>query len=406
MEYIAMAIPAFFVLMGLELGYAWWRKRQLYRLGDTVNDLSCGILQQLGGLLMAGLLVYGYVLIYEHMRLFQIPASGFWPLALCWVLVDFCYYWFHRLSHEVNFLWAAHLVHHQSEEYNLAVALRQSLFQQIFSTPFYLPLALLGFPLELFGAALAFNTLYQFWIHTRAIGKLGFIERIFMTPSHHRVHHGRNPKYIDKNHGGTFIIWDKLFGTFYEEEEEPTYGITKPLASWNPIWANVHYWQELWQAARRATRVRDKLAMFLKPPGWFPAELGGFQAPPELRGDESPFYVALARNLNLYGLLQFAVLNLGVALYLQQAPNLGALSIGAGAVLIAFNLLCLGFLFEARALFWRLELLRLALAPLAPLALIELRPLTVWVGLTFYAALSLACLKLIHSANRARLSPA
>ncbi len=406
MEYIAMAIPAFFVLMGLELGYAHWRKLALYRLGDAVNDLSLGILSQLGGLLMAGLLVFGYVAIYEHARLFDLPGHGVWPLVVCWILVDFCYYWFHRASHEVNFLWAAHLVHHQSEEYNLAVALRQSLFQQVFSTVFYFPLALLGFPPKLFGTAVAFNTLYQFWIHTRAIGKLGLIEKIFMTPSHHRVHHGRNPKYIDKNHGGTFIIWDKLFGTFYEEEEEPTYGITKPLESWNPLWANVHYWVELWQAASRATRLGDKLAIFLKPPGWFPAELGGFQPPPPLRGDERNFYVPLARNLNLYGLLQFAALNLGVALYLQQAPQLGSLSIVGGALMITYSLFCLGFLFEARALFWRLEALRLVTWPLAPFVVPELRVLPVWLGLAVYAALSLGVLKLLHGANRARLAPA
>ena len=194
--------------------------------------------------------------------------------------MDFFYYWFHRWSHEVNAGWAAHIVHHQSEEMNLAVALRQSVFQGALSWVFYLPLALVGFPPAMFLTVSALNTLYQFWIHTRAIGKLGPLEWVLNTPSHHRVHHGRNPKYIDRNHAGSLIVWDRMFGTFQEEEEEPVYGITRPLASWNPVWANFHYWAELWRTARRATRLQDRFRIFWKPPGWRPEELGGYEPAP------------------------------------------------------------------------------------------------------------------------------
>ena len=186
------------------------------------------------------------------------------------------------MSHQVNALWAAHIVHHQSEEYNLTVALRQSWFQGWFSWVFYLPLAFAGFDPIMFLTLSSFNTLYQFWIHTRAIKSMGFLEYILNTPSHHRVHHGSNPKYIDKNHAGTLIIWDRLFGTFQKEEEEVYYGITKPLASWNPFWANIHYWDDLVKTARQSPKISDKIKVFINPPGWFPDHLGGFQNAPEI----------------------------------------------------------------------------------------------------------------------------
>ena len=165
--------------------------------------------------------------------------------------VDCAYYWFHRIAHEYNAPWAGHVVHHSSEDYNLAVALRQGTFQGLFSWVFYLPLALLGFPPAWFAAMTSFDLLYQFWIHTRAIGKLGPLEWVLNTPSHHRVHHARNPKYLDKNYAGTLIIWDRMFGTFQAEEEEPVYGLTKPLEQLEPA---------LGQPARLARPVPRRLA--------------------------------------------------------------------------------------------------------------------------------------------------
>jgi len=149
----------------------------------------------------------------------------------------------------MNVGWATHIAHHQSEEYNLSVALRQGVFQGFFFNFFYLPLAFLGFPPVVYIVCSQINTIYQFWIHTRTVGKLGFLERFMHTPSHHRVHHGRDAKYIDRNHAGVFIIWDKMFGTFQEEEEEPNYGLVSPLQSWNPVWGQVHYFAKL---ARRS----------------------------------------------------------------------------------------------------------------------------------------------------------
>ena len=280
-DYIALSIPIFFLLIGIELAYDFYKKLKYYRFNDSISNLSQGIGSQLTGLLMKTALFFGYKYIFENWRIFEFP-NNIWVWIILFIAVDFCYYWFHRMSHQINALWAAHIVHHQSEEYNLTVALRQSWFQSWFSWVFYLPLAFLGFEPLMFLTLSSFNTLYQFWIHTRGIKNMGFLEHILNTPSHHRVHHGSNPKYIDKNHAGTLIIWDKLFGTFQKEEEEVYYGITSPLASWNPVWANFHYWVELLNTAKKADNITDKVKVFIKPPGWFPANLGGFKYAPEI----------------------------------------------------------------------------------------------------------------------------
>ncbi|MDB4655899.1 sterol desaturase family protein [Flavobacteriales bacterium] len=279
-SYISLSIPIFFLLIGIELLIGIIKKRKLYRFNDTLTNINLGIGQQTIGIAMKVVLGYGYYFIYENARLFELEENLL-NIVILALGVDFFYYWFHRASHQINFLWAAHIVHHQSEDYNLSVALRQSWFQGWFSWTFYLPLALIGFAPEITFTVIAFNTLYQFWIHTTTINSLGPLEWIFNTPSHHRVHHGSNPKYIDKNHAGSLIIWDKMFGTFKQEEDEPVYGITKPLASWSPVWANLHYWLELWEVAKKSSGF-DRIRVFLKPPGWQPDYLGGFQAPPEI----------------------------------------------------------------------------------------------------------------------------
>jgi sterol desaturase/sphingolipid hydroxylase (fatty acid hydroxylase superfamily) len=281
MDLISLSIPAFFILISIELFYAAFKGIKLYRFNDTVTNIGLGIGQQVTGLLFKGALFIGYMFLFENYRLIQLDINPINWIIL-FLLVDFIYYWFHRSSHEINALWAAHIVHHQSEEYNLSVALRQSWFQSWFSWVFYLPLAIIGFEPIMFLTISAINTLYQFWIHTRTIRKLGPLEWIINTPSHHRVHHGSNPKYIDKNHAGSLIIWDRMFGTFQEEEEEPVYGITKPLNSWNPVWANFHYWTEIMHLTQKCKGPLDKIKAWIMPPGWQPDYLGGREFPLEI----------------------------------------------------------------------------------------------------------------------------
>jgi alkylglycerol monooxygenase len=315
MSYILYAVPVFFLLIGLELAIARVQEKDYYSLSDSVADLGCGLIQQLVEVFLKTFIFAGYLYLYARHRLFEIPTSSVAAWAACLVSLDFLYYWFHRKSHEVNAFWAAHVVHHQSEEYNLAVALRQGAFQTAFSWIFYLPLALLGFPPLMFLTVSSIDTLYQFWIHTRAIGKLGPLEWVLSTPSNHRVHHGRNPKYIDRNHGGILIVWDRLFGTYAAEEEEPIYGITTPLRSWNPVWANFHYWASLVGLARRAARPMDKLRLFLARPGWLPEDLGGYQAPPEVdAATTSRFATPASAGLQAYVVVQFVIaLGTGIA---------------------------------------------------------------------------------------------
>ena len=307
-------------------------------------------------------LFFGYKYIYEHWRVFDLPAT-IWIWIFLFIGVDFFYYWFHRMSHQVNFLWAAHVVHHQSEEYNLTVALRQSWFQGWFSWFFYLPLAFLGFQPLMFLTLSAFNTLYQFWIHTRAIKSMGFLEYILNTPSHHRVHHGSNPKYIDKNHAGTLIIWDRLFGTFQKEEDEVYYGTTKPLASWNPLWANVQYWDELIKTARQANGFRDKINVFIKPPGWFPESLGGIKYAPEIDVDNYKKYNPVyGSNVTGYILIQFIIALAGGSALLFFYNKISILQLAGGATFIILTLLTCGALLEQKKWQVSFEYARLVVA--------------------------------------------
>jgi sterol desaturase/sphingolipid hydroxylase (fatty acid hydroxylase superfamily) len=363
MNYVVLAIPVFFLLIGLELVITRIQEKDYYTLSDSVADLGCGLVSQLVEVALKTFLFAGYLFLYAHARLFEIPAHSVAAWAGCLLGVDFLYYWFHRKSHEVNAFWAAHVVHHSSEEYNLAVALRQGAFQGAFSWVFYLPLAVIGFPPLMFLAVSSIDTLYQFWIHTRAIGKLGPLEWILNTPSNHRVHHGRNPKYIDRNHAGMLIIWDRMFGTFVPEEEEPVYGITTPLRSWNPVWANLHYWVELFGKARRAARPVDKVRLFLARPGWHPEDLGGFQAPPEVDAARAEkFATPSPLGLKVYAFVQFAITMAVGSVFMFRQGSWPTGTRGMTAAFIVAGLVAAGGLFERRRWAVPLEVARLAAA--------------------------------------------
>jgi sterol desaturase/sphingolipid hydroxylase (fatty acid hydroxylase superfamily) len=284
---IALAIPLFFVLIAIELIVARVKKRSVYRLADALGDLGCGVGQQMGSLLFSGLLLAGYSAVFEHARLFTLPAWAQWVLAF--VGVDFLYYWWHRLSHEVNILWAAHVVHHQSEDYNLAVALRQSITTSFTSFPFFVVLSFLGVGIVPLLVANNLSTLYQFWIHTELVPPLKHYELVFNGPSAHRVHHGTNPPYLDKNHGGTLIIWDRLFGTYAPETEPVVYGITKPLSSFNAVWAQFAGYADLVMLARKAPNAWQALQVFFRSPAWHPDWAGDKPVPaPQVKYEVLP----------------------------------------------------------------------------------------------------------------------
>lgn len=270
-NYFALAIPFFIGGMLIELVYQWLSKRSLYRFDDLITNLSCGIGQQVIDIFLKVLILGLYSWVYENLRFFSIPPN-IYTWILLFVLIDLCFYWFHRVAHQVNILWGTHIVHHQSEEFNLSVALRQSWFDNLFNIIFYLPLAFMGFDTISFFVLFSFNTIYQFIIHTKLIGHLGFLEYFLNTPSHHRVHHGKNHQYIDKNYGGVFIIWDRLFRTFQKEQETVVYGITTPILSFNPVILNFAYWIQLVKDLKKITVPSVKIAYLFAKPGTIPSD--------------------------------------------------------------------------------------------------------------------------------------
>jgi sterol desaturase/sphingolipid hydroxylase (fatty acid hydroxylase superfamily) len=265
---VAIAIPVFFSLMALEYFVGKARGTSNYRLNDAVNSLSLGILSQVVNLFTRLLRIGIYAAVHSYLSIWQLPANQWWVWIAGIVAYDFCYYWNHRLGHESAIFWAAHVAHHQSQEYNLSTALRQTSTGVLLGWIFYLPMAIAGFPVEVFAVAAIANLFYQYWIHTEQIGKLGWFDRWFASPSNHRVHHAVNDRYIDRNYSGIFMAWDHLFGTFVEEDERCVYGTRSPLNSWDPIWANAEVYADLAKKSRVAPHWPEKLLIWLKPPGW------------------------------------------------------------------------------------------------------------------------------------------
>ena len=274
-QVIVLATPVFLLLIGIEFLVGLKRGRNTYRLNDAMNSIGLGIISQLVDLFAKLFTLWLYALVFEHASLWQLSAKDAWVWVVGLVLYDFCYYWHHRLGHTVALFWAAHVVHHQSEDYNLSTALRQTGSGWVGGWLFYLPMAVLGFPPLVFGVVALVDLLYQYWVHTQHIGKLGWFDRWFCAPSNHRVHHAVNDKYLDKNYGGIFIVWDRLFGSFIEEDdnEKIVYGTRGPLRSWNPVWANLQYYAELFKDAWHAKHWGDKLRVWFKHPGWRPADV-------------------------------------------------------------------------------------------------------------------------------------
>ena len=346
---IVLSIPIFFILIGIELLIERFTHKDLYRFPDAIANISCGITSQLSGLFLTFLGIGVYTILFEQFAFFTLQPTWFYWLIL-FLLVDLAYYWGHRMSHEVNLFWGGHVVHHQSEEYNLSVALRQSSLQIVWTFAFNLPIALLGFDPVHFILISAFNTLYQFWIHTETIGKMGWFEYIFNTPSHHRVHHGRNPKYIDKNHAGSLIIWDKMFGTFQAEEEKPTYGITKPINSWNAVYANVSHYVEMSKDLKRIPSWSDKIKYLFMKPGWLPPSLGGYRAAPEVdRSVYKKYETPAPMLLNLYVLFQFALCLGGTSLFLFSVGKFAFPEKVLISLLVTMVVVNCGVLFENRS---------------------------------------------------------
>jgi len=260
------AVPAFFLFLYIEYQIAKKQKRvEIFSYESSISNISVGIAERLLNLFIAGSFYQLFVFLYDNYRLFTIP-NHWWVWVLALLVTDFVWYWYHRLGHEVNLFWGAHIVHHQSEEFNFTVAARITTLQALIRNFFWCALPLLGFDPKIVLVILVVHGVYSFFTHTQVIGKLGWLEYIFITPSLHGVHHASDEKYLDKNYGDVFVFWDKLFGTFQKEEEKPTYGLTHPLKSYSFLWQHFHYYFELYQACLETKGFQNKMRIIFGSP--------------------------------------------------------------------------------------------------------------------------------------------
>lgn len=272
-QIIAYAVPAFIFFMIVEAFFARKHVPPIYERKDTVTSLAMGIGKMLTGFGADILVLLGLSFAYA-VSPFKFTMDAWWKWAIAVLVFDFCFYWMHRAHHEVRVGWAGHVTHHSSQHYNYATALRQSWTEQLTAIPFWMVMAFIGFPPQAVLICYAFSLIYQFLMHTELVGKLGPLEWVMNTPSHHRVHHGTNFDYLDRNYAGTFIIWDRLFGTFQvEKDDDPVdYGILTNLTTYNPIRVAFHEWVDMFRDAAKAPTWKARIQHFFKPPGWQPGD--------------------------------------------------------------------------------------------------------------------------------------
>ena len=362
MSPIVYAIPVFLLSVLIEALIVSRVRKGGYDLADALGSLNFGVMSQLAG---AGtkLLSFGiYVAVYHFARVVTWPETSLAVGIVALVFYDFCYYWAHRMGHEVAVLWAAHVVHHSSEYFNLSTALRQTATGALFGWIFYMPMAILGVSPTLFLIVGLIDLLYQYWVHTELIGRLGWLDRVLVTPSNHRVHHGQNDYCLDRNYGGILILWDRLFGTFVDEraEERILYGVRTPLRAYNPIWGNLHVYADLWRCSAQAHGIKSKLAVWLGPPG------GGGKAPaPWDRNAFTRFGAKSSKGVRFYVVAQYAIGNLALVAFLIQAGVMSGVEALAWGALIAVGLLTQGVLLEGATWARPAETARLVLVGVA-----------------------------------------
>jgi alkylglycerol monooxygenase len=268
LNYAAFAIPAFFLFVGLEYFVANRQRREnLFKFDSSIANFCIGVAERLLNLFLTASFYGVFYYIYEHYAWWPIPNT-WWIWVILILATDLVWYWYHRLGHEINILWAAHIVHHQSEEFNYTVSARITTFQAVIRNVFWCLLPLAGFHPSMVIVTLVIHGAYSFFTHTQIVRKLGWLEYIFITPSHHRVHHASNEKYLNKNYGDLFVFWDKIFGTFQKEEDEveTVYGLTHPINSYSFMWQHFHYYLEMWYAMRHTPGIRNKLKIMFGSP--------------------------------------------------------------------------------------------------------------------------------------------
>jgi sterol desaturase/sphingolipid hydroxylase (fatty acid hydroxylase superfamily) len=350
-QIIVLATPVFLLLIALEFAVGLARGRNTYRLADTLTSIGLGVMSQVTGVFGRLLRIGIYVLLFEHVALLQLPVDSPWVWLGALLAYDLCYYWHHRAAHRVAVFWAAHVVHHQSEDYNLGTALRQTSSGFLLGWVFYLPLAVAGVPPVVFATVALIDLLYQFWVHTQQVGRLGWFDRWFVSPSNHRVHHAVNERYLDRNYGGILIVWDRLFGSYADEDEaEPiVYGTRAPLKRWCPLVANLDVYRGLAFDSWHAERALDKLKVWLMPPGWRPADVAArfprpaFEISQVQRHEAAVPLRVQALAAGLFGLVLVATSG-----FLWVAHTLAAAQLAGAAAALVAALWGVGRLLEGR----------------------------------------------------------
>ena len=388
---IAYVVPVFTLMIFCEFIYGYLKKKNNYRLNDTVTSIGLGLMSRYPALLGLGVQGLVYAFISKQFNLGLLASYDPYVWVIAFILYDLSYYWLHRSHHQIKVLWASHVVHHHGEEYNLSTALRQTGTDFLFKWIFYTPMLLLGIPVEIFVTVAALNLIYQFWVHTEHIKRLGILDYIFVTPSNHRIHHAQNKEYIDANYGGVFILWDRMFGTFIDEREDlkPIYGTSKPLKSWNPLWANLEVWSEMIKDTWRTKRWRDKVALWFSTPKWRPADVS--EKYPIVKNDLSQFKKFDTKTSLFAKIFGFTHL-VFVSIYTQGVLfNSGTIAY-IDLMLISFNIVTAmvfaSFMYENRAFVYYLELLR-SLSVLALISIGYFNFMTeVILGYTLFSALA------------------
>jgi sterol desaturase/sphingolipid hydroxylase (fatty acid hydroxylase superfamily) len=398
MDYITYAVPFFLLALLIELIYGIAINKNTYRLNDAISNLFMGTLRTANKLIIIGAAGYVFYLVETNFAIWRMDINSWFTWIFAFVIYDFFYYWFHRISHERQIFWASHVAHHQSEDYNLSTALRQTGTGAFISWVFYIPMFLIGIPSYVFISVASLNLIYQFWVHSEHIPKLGWFENYFVTASNHRVHHAQNEQYIDKNYGGVFIVWDRMFGTHkIEDENEPCiYGIRGTLNTFNPIWANLHVYIKIIKEMWSSQDWKDKLYAPFARTGWSPKSL-----PYEIEKDDfnpesfKKFNPTISKQHKIYALFQYLFITY-IFLAFIQSGYLNYAQLWVTISMAAFTMYCTSIWLDGKK-GTRIEIVRLVLCvSIGIYAYLQISLSAIAISVLIYSAINFLSLPLIN----------
>ena len=337
---IFFATPVFLILILIEYLYGYKIGKNNYRLNDAFTSISLGLISRFPTILNLGFQSAAFIYAADQFNLRLLPNDSALTWIIAFFLYDLSYYWMHRLHHEIKLLWATHVVHHHGEDFNLATALRQTSSGFLWKWIFFIPMIAIGIPVDVFVSVAGVNLVYQFWVHTKHIGHLGFLEKIFITPMNHSIHHAKNKEYIDANYGGVFIIWDRMFGTYIPERADikPIYGTVKPLNSWNPIWANLQVFYQMIKDTIKTKNISDKLKIWYGSTHWLPDDLEKNRNIITAENFSKKYNPRISNDQKLFGLVQLILIifiSFYVSLTLSEQTNMETAIFGLAIVLSA-----------------------------------------------------------------------